>query len=66
MGSEHVKELNIPGFTKKEVDAFTNSMILARKDNYGLKEILQQVLRPTVISNAQRKVMTNLRVPSYY
>lgn len=66
IGNDHVKDLFLPQFTKKEIDSFTDSVILARRDNYGISDILQTALRPSVISNSQKKVMNGSRNPSYY
>ena len=66
MGEEHVKELVIPEFTKKEIESFTNTVILARKDNYGLKRLLNQTLRASIVSNSQKKVVSGAMPPSYY
>jgi hypothetical protein len=62
----HAKELVLPCYTKKETDAFTVPVILVQKDSYGLKTMLSKVLRASIVSNSQKKVMTGQRSPGYY
>jgi hypothetical protein len=63
---DHTKELRLPNYSRKEIDAFTVPVILALKDNYGMKNLLQRVLRFSVVSNSQKKVMSGQRAPTYY
>jgi hypothetical protein len=62
----HAKELFLPDYTRKELESFSTAVILIKKGNYGLCNILRRILRPSVVSNSQKKVMAGLRTPSYY
>ncbi len=66
MTQEHIKDIALPHITKKDFDAFSDSVVLARRDNYAIADILQSTLRPSVIANSQKKVMSGARNPSYY
>lgn len=49
-----------------EPDKLTVSVILAAKNNYGLKELLLKNIDAKMISNIQKKVILNEMVPNYY
>lgn len=63
----HSSELPLlNGYTRKEMDLFNSSVVLAAKDNYGLADLLRKTIRPAVISYAQKQVLNGTRIPSYY
>ena len=61
-----IKEISLPGFSRREIESFSETVIIARRDNYGLADILQDSLRPSVVANAQKKVMNGSRSPAYF
>ena len=64
---EHAKELPIlDGYTRKEMELFNTTVVLASRDNYGMANLLSKTLRSSVISHAQKQVVNGTRIPSYY
>jgi hypothetical protein len=62
----HAKELTLPNYSKKDMESFITAVILIKKGNFGLANILRRVLRASIVSNSQKKVMAGLRTPTYY
>lgn len=62
----HYMDVTLPGFTEDEIRDFSKAVVLASKDNYGLNELLQQVLNNKQIADIQGQVMNHQMFPSYY
>ena len=62
----HYVDLNLPDYTSQQVEDFSKAVILAGQDNYGLKNLLLEVLNPAEIGDIQSKVMSQQMFPSYY
>lgn len=62
----HYMDILLPQYTEEQIKAFSNAVLLAAKDNYGLKNLLRQVLDPAKIADVQSKVMNQQIFPSYY
>lgn len=63
----HAKPLPIlEGYTRKEMELFNTAVVLASRENYGIANLLRKVLRPNVISLAQKQIINGARIPSYY
>lgn len=62
----NVRQLSISEFSQKEIDNWGSAVILARKGNYGLPELLRKTLHSSVVADAQQQVMQRLRTPSYF
>jgi len=61
------QELVLPNhYTRKEIDQFGNAVVLARKDNYRLADLLRQYLRPNTVAYSQKQVQSGDRVARYY
>lgn len=63
----HSKELPVlKGYTRKDMELFNTTVVLASKDNYGMANLLRRTMRPAVISYAQKQIINGSRIPSYY
>ena len=62
----HTKELTLESYTRQDIDKFSAAVVLAVRDNYGIANLLQKVLRPNVVAHTQKQVMAGLRSPGYY
>jgi len=62
----HIKELRIPGYETEDIERLRTPVILLLKDDYGLDIILKQVLKASIVSNSQKKVMAGEQPPNYY
>lgn len=56
----------LAGYTRKEMELFNTAVVLASKENYGIANLLRKILRPNVISLAQKQIANGTRIPSYY
>jgi len=62
----HYIDLDLSDYTQKQIEGFSKAVILAERDNYGLKALLQKVLNPAEIAEIQSKVTSQQMFPSYY
>lgn len=59
-------DLSLPDYTPDQIKAFSNSVILASKGNYGIDKLLQYVLKSDRILEIQNKVNEGVMPPLYY
>lgn len=59
-------DLVLPNYTSKEIEEFSNTVILASKSNYGIDKLLKYVLDPDQILDVQNQVIEGLMPPLYY
>lgn len=62
----HYVDIPLSGCTEDQIRGLSKAVILASKENYGLKGLLQQVLQEKEIARVQNQVMTHQMSPSYY
>ncbi|RED75234.1 GntR family transcriptional regulator YhfZ [Cohnella phaseoli] len=62
----HMKDIVLKDPTIPDANQLTYSVVLAAKNNYGLKELLLKNLDDKLISDVQQKVIRQEMAPSYY
>lgn len=59
-------DIFLPDYSESEINNFTNTVILASKNNYGIDKLLHHVLVSKKILEVQNQVIGGLMPPLYY
>lgn len=59
-------DLCLPDYTPQEIESFTNTVVLASSNNYGIDKLLSHVLQANKILEIQNQVINGTMPPLYY
>jgi len=63
---DRVREIQLPEYSKENIERLSTPVILIEKENYGLEAILKRNLRAGIISNSQKGVIAGILPPNFY